>query len=350
MKKLIYLVVAALVCSCTSGGYTVTGVVDGIIAGDSIMIYSNTSQSQDPIASALVAADGEIKLSGKIEQEDVVVLVLNGRDAIGQFILESGDINVALGDAGVAFTGTPLNDAFSAFAEQRAAIEQKFATIDTTLTQEEIETAQEAYYNEYVDLVASTVDANKANIIGAILFATGELNTLTPQEAQARMAEFAPEILEREFMVEVSEAIEAALRTEVGQPYTDIKLANAIGDEVAVSELLAQGNYVLIDFWATWCNPCVAELPYLKEVYAQFKDKGFEIYGVSLDENAGAWAAMVQDGMPWVNVMDTEATNAAALYAVRSIPSNFLISPSGEIIAKNLRGEEVAAALSEHIK
>ncbi|MFR9523195.1 MAG: TlpA disulfide reductase family protein [Rikenellaceae bacterium] len=351
MKKIIYAALALLVCSCSSGGYTLTGTIEGVMAGDSIMLYS-FSATDTPMSAALVSTDGQINLSGSIDGADMAVLVLNNQSEIGMLFVESGDIVVAQNENGAfEFAGTPLNDANVAYSAEVSAIQQNYAALDPDLAAEELLTAQEELYDQYLALTSSTIDANLNNMFGAYLFASGEIRDLEADEAMARIAEFSQEIQALDFMAEIVESIEASLRTEVGQPYTDVNMVDNQGNDVAVSSLLAQGKYVLIDFWATWCGPCMEEMPYLKSAYAQFKDKGFEIYGISLDRSAEDWKSMLDKGdMPWVNVLYTESDNAAELYAVSSIPTNFLISPEGIIVAKNLRGEDIATILGEHIK
>lgn len=138
-----------------------------------------------------------------------------------------------------------------------------------------------------------------------------------------------------------------------GDTYINIELPAVDGGVVAVSDLLDQGKWVLVDFWATWCGPCRGEIPHLVEAYAKFATKGFEIYGVSLDRpgTEERWAQFVaENGMRWVNVWGSDDRSATTAYEVRSIPSNFLISPSGEIVAVDLRGENIEKVLSRFIR
>ena len=141
-----------------------------------------------------------------------------------------------------------------------------------------------------------------------------------------------------------------AAAPEEGQTYTDISAVDAGGKTVALSSVVGKGKWVLVDFWATWCGPCRAELPYLKAAYKKYADKGFVIYGVSLDRKAEDWVSFVKDNeMTWINVLD-EGGKAAAVYGVRYIPSNFLVSPEGKIVATGLRGEGVGEKLAEIFK
>ena len=131
-----------------------------------------------------------------------------------------------------------------------------------------------------------------------------------------------------------------------GAKYIDFGQPDKDGKIIKVSDF--KGKYVLIDFWASWCVPCRAENPNLVKAYQAYKGKGFEIIGISLDDNRQKWLdAVAADGLTWPQVSDLNGikNEAAMSYGVTRIPENYLISPEGIIIDKNLRGARLEQAL-----
>ncbi len=137
-------------------------------------------------------------------------------------------------------------------------------------------------------------------------------------------------------------------RVSVGQVAPDIALSTPEGKELKLSSL--RGKVVLVDFWASWCGPCRKENPNVVKVYAKYKDKGFEIYGVSLDRDRPSWlGAIAADKLTWLHVSDLKFWQSAAAqtWGVSAIPFTVLLDPEGRIIAKNLRGPALEAKLNE---
>jgi peroxiredoxin len=153
------------------------------------------------------------------------------------------------------------------------------------------------------------------------------------------------------FTKELTARLEPMRITAQGALAPEINLPTPEGKTLALSSL--RGKYVLLDFWASWCGPCRQENPNIVRAYNKFKDKGFTIYSVSLDQDKGKWVKAIEsDGLVWHHVSDLAYWNSAAgaAYGIKAIPQSFLLDPQGHIIAKNLRGAALEAKLAEVLK
>jgi peroxiredoxin len=152
---------------------------------------------------------------------------------------------------------------------------------------------------------------------------------------------------------ETGKPVDVASATEPGETFIDISLPGPQGQTVSVKDYVGKNKLVLIDFWASWCGPCMAEMPYVVKTYERFHDKGLEIVGVSLDNNKANWlAAIERTGQKWPQMSDLQGWDCqgAQFYNIQSIPANVLINEHGKIVARDLRGdalfEEVESRLS----
>lgn len=151
------------------------------------------------------------------------------------------------------------------------------------------------------------------------------------------------------FDSETNEEIDLAAATGINSKFVDLGLPGPQGQTVWVGDYVGQNKLVLIDFWASWCGPCIRELPNVVKAYERFHDKGLEIVGVSLDKDKASWlAAIEQTGQKWPQMSDLKGWDCAGaqIYGIQSIPANVLIDSHGKIVARDLRGD----ALLEEIE
>jgi peroxiredoxin len=142
---------------------------------------------------------------------------------------------------------------------------------------------------------------------------------------------------------------ERKMLVEAGNKFIDFTLNDLEGNSLQLADVVLNNNYVLLDFWASWCSPCRTEMPKLRDAYKEYNSSGFEIFMVSIDAKKDKWVkASEEENLAWYNTYDTKRVKD--LYGVTFIPQNFMISQSGEIVGVNLRGKDLVKKLDELLK
>ncbi len=192
--------------------------------------------------------------------------------------------------------------------------------------------------------ITSFIDKAKGSIV-----VVSAVSMLDPDEDMDILQEVAASLTKKypdaKIAKTFAEQVASLSALSVGSIAPDFSLQTAEGEAIKLSSL--RGQYVMIDFWASWCGPCRKENPFVKEVYQDFADKGFQILGVSVDRDAAAWQqAIEKDGLPWLHVLDKEST-VAETYNVTGIPFTVLLDKEGKILAKGLRSERLKKELEK---
>ncbi|MFN4913969.1 MAG: redoxin domain-containing protein [Sphingomonadales bacterium] len=320
---------------------------------------------QQLIDSARTDAKGNFTISGNVtesiicqlqwDESSLIYLIVDNKTQAKVECSGSGlDVSYALSGKGIESSAElkQLIDLNASYIIKLQNIENRARGLSNTSENYAIGMQlQQEYYqllNERKKNITNLVLGMKKSPVPYFVLATQML-----EEVEFPLLEHAYQSLKAysptgKYTVEMAARFEKEKLLAIGAVAPDIKLKQPDGTELALSSL--RGKVVLIDFWASWCGPCRKENPFNVKMYNDFKDKGFEIFGVSLDSEAGRWkSAISKDSLTWKHVSDLGGWQSAPakLYQVSSIPATYLLDRDGKIIAKGLRGENLYAKLQQ---
>ena len=364
MNKIVYLfaVGAMALTACSNDpAYKISGTIENVADGEFVFLQEAKGREMVKLDSAVVTA-GAFTFEGR--QDEVVNRYITytpkeGRGPRVDFFLENGNITVAMGE-NASVTGTPNNDIYQAYKTESSALNKEMRALyaktkEEGVTEEqkaEIEKQYEELSNKLDALTFKTIDANITNPVGIHLW-PGNSYSMELDQLKALAAKVPAEYQSNERIAKLLDRIKILEKTAVGQKFTDFTLPDTEGNPMKLADIIAKNKYTLIDFWASWCGPCRAEMPNVVAAYKEYNKKGFGIVGVSLDNDADKWKKAIKDmNMTWDHMSDVKGwqCEGAALYGVNSIPATVLVAQDGTIIARNLRGEAIKEKLAELLK
>ncbi|MFA5418024.1 MAG: TlpA disulfide reductase family protein [Bacteroidales bacterium] len=366
MKKLSILFLVSIVvilASCTNphsnDNFNIKLTITGT-NGDSVFLRQRVDGEMITYDSA-VLKDNKAQLWGHVNLPEFFYIAFNDNKSYFTIFVSPGDITVA-GDyddlQNVTITGSNAEDEYKEFIAATNDFDQQMAEMGQQYGQARQmgDTAKMAQIErEYSD-----ADAMKTSFItnyafehpNSVVSAFEIMGTSYQYDLimlDSIVSAFDPSISESFYVKKLQDYVNTLKRVQVGQPFVDFTLNNPDGVPTSLSSVVGK-NYVLVDFWASWCSPCRAENPNVVAAYQKYHDKGFDVFGVSFDKSKEGWIkAVADDHLDWTQVSDLKYWNSEAgkLYGIQSIPQNILISPEGIIIEKNLRGQDLQDKLEE---
>lgn len=349
-------ILSLVICLIVATGFAqdqvrVTGHITGLQDG---VIQFNYTSGGEARNDSVATKDGRFVWEAEMREPQKLYIMFPNR--YFEFFAEAGDIGITgTADAlhALKVTGSALQDEADAFkrslkdlTDQEQPLYQRYGK-GTDAEQRELEETLQAIRAEKRSRGAKYIQNHPDSRFS--------LSLVQDRAAMGAYEDIKPlyELLGASMQQsaggkQLQERLVVLKRSAIGAQMLDFTQNDMEGKPVHFADF--NGKYVLVDFWASWCGPCRAENPNVLKEYNKYKDMGFTVVAVSLDEHADRWKkAVEEDGMPWTQVSDLKGwkNEVSTYYGIRGIPSTLLVDPQGKIIAKDLRGEMLAKKLEE---
>ncbi|MDR1156157.1 MAG: AhpC/TSA family protein [Bacteroidales bacterium] len=366
MKRFIWIIMAAcMLHACREhAGYTIRGELADA-DGMKVALKKMTIDSDDAVdMDSCIITKGKFEMKGTVKYPEYCELYAGDNGPLRLFV-ENTVINVAfdlknIQDSNVA--GSEETDLFGEYSGKMAGFEKSVAKVnddymsmklsgETDAEKEKGYVAQmEQIRQQRIDYMKQFAKAHPNSMVTALIADNNLSYYVLPEELESYAVGFDTVNSKSPWVQSIREKAGAAKRLAVGQPFVDIRLPAPDGTEIALSDYAGKGKYVLVDFWASWCRPCRMANPHVVRMYHRYKDKGFEIVGVSLDKEKAEWTGAIEDdALVWPQMSDLKfwQSKGARLYSVNSIPYAVLLDRDGKILAKGLDPDELEKKLAE---
>jgi len=317
----IFIFITLTSCQKSVSEFHITGTVEGIRSG-TVYLQKFNNKRFYVIDSALVQ-EGQFTFSHDLELPEIYGLTLDTNKNSYMVFLDENPIRISLDSARyysqTRVEGSDLQDLYLEYRKNP-------------------EIAIDSFISE-----------NPASLVSAYVLYRYYSYRLTPKELENHIALLDEKLHQTQYVKTLEKLIPTLEEVTVGRKAPDFTGRGPDGEEIIFSDHVGDG-YLFLNFWASWCGPCRRNNPSVVDTYQKYKDKGLQVFGVSLDKDEDRWIRAIEnDQLSWPHISDLAMwdSKVAELYGVRVIPSNFLIDPEGIIVAQNLRGEDLEHALNE---
>ncbi|HLW15443.1 MAG TPA: TlpA disulfide reductase family protein [Flavobacteriaceae bacterium] len=361
--------IMGLFTACTDSGntYTVNGEAKGFEDQVPVYVLKIVNDQPQPVDTLMIQNETFSGTFATAEAGDIYLMRTEEVPANLLYFPESQDLHVIIKkeDPGAStITGNSATEGYYNYVSDISDINKQMAELNTrasAVVQEhgqsskefqELEKEMMGYQKLQADIGKNHIK-NNSNSIFSVMLVRNLLQTkqINAEEAEKMISHLTPAIANHEQTKAIKELIEInKTNLSVGSIVPDFSAKTPEGDELALSDVMKQGKYTLIDFWAAWCGPCRVENPNLVKLYEAYHDKGLEIVGVSLDRNRKEWlGAIEKDKLTWHQISNLEFWNdpIAKQYQIRAIPASFVIDSNGKIVGKDLRGPQLHSFIGE---
>ena len=329
-------------------------------------IYLNYEENGNKVSDSTIVRNGIFKFKGKVKEPIFSVLKTNDNKIFLGMFLENVPITITIDTAAkiIAANGSKENLIYNEWEKKWFIITNKAGSIYKRLDEAYKGLDKDAKIDSQIrkgfdvefdkleietdSMVFPSIRQYPNSTVSAFIIVSRYVDWSNPEKAAKSYALLTDKIKKSDYGRKISAYIEMDAKTGIGRTAADFTMNDISGKPVKLSGL--RGQYVLLDFWASWCGPCRKENPNVSKAYNKYHEKGFEIMAVSLDNKKELWEKAVKDDkLPWIHVSDLKGfdSNAVVLYGIKVVPSNFLLDPSGKIVARNLRGEDLEKKLAE---
>ena len=356
MQKIIYMLLVLLAitsCNMTSDSYTIEVDLEGA-QGKWVKLMAMEKRNYVTFDSVLVESETPAILSKSVEGVNTMYLTVEGVQGSIKLLIENSSYEVSGSmDNPAISTRSKAQSDLNTYNQKVEPITKKMTELVSELrsgvNEARSDSLREVYYalNDEKSTIDSLYIVENPSSYAAVLALRGTFYMLDSEDLETALTSLDSPLHQMEEYQYMYGKLERMKAVAIGNPYTDFELPTPEGGSLKVSDV-HNGNVMLIDFWASWCGPCRRANPEVVAIYSEYKDKGFEILGVSLDRDAASWEkAIKDDNLTWPHISDLKywESKGAELYGVPAIPHTVLIDREGTIIAKNLHGAELIEAI-----